>query len=247
MKTFAIAVCILGFIVVPGFSMAASTVAWEASSGLYPDEIAFPNFVEIDQSSGEDPELANGKLTISNDDPAELMFYQQGGFSFPIGSAFTIEATLHSIDGSISSNPARSGAGIWWSVGGARGNALYFHQNIARLLENDNNFASVYYVGPIDQKFHTFRIEIVGDDVSVFVDYETTPSLQGTNFDSTLLPNEVSIAFGDISIAALGHSEWISFSHNGVFVPVPSAAPLFLAAMGLLGFRVREYRYSKAT
>jgi hypothetical protein len=205
---------------------------WEASSGLTPDQVGYNLF---NTSVPETPVLSPTKLTLANDALSETMFYTMAGPELLLAETTEISFRMRYVSGS-GPYPGRAPAAVFATTAPGIGASLYIGSDEIFL-----NSGSIYSRGPqntsvdTDSSFHDYLLRIEGDTsgspVSVFQDGNLvlTGALIASTSDNGL---DQRIGFGELSIWALGTSEWESFSHNAVLIPEPTA--LCLLSLGSL-------------
>jgi len=200
----------------------AATFSWDASSGLFPDQVSSAMTL-YDTSSPEDPQLAGGVLTLANDSNPEGMVYSMQGSDIAMPSQLTITARIRMISSS-SVSPARTGAIISFTTASGIGNALQL--GLGEIFLSSATFtrgpsATVDTTGA----FHAYRIEVLGltDGSTIQVFQDEVLALTGNLYSS--VPDNgatLRVTFGEESTLASGDSRWTSFSHNAAAVPEPS-------------------------
>ncbi|MBN2350300.1 MAG: cadherin-like beta sandwich domain-containing protein [Bacteroidales bacterium] len=86
-------------------------------------------------------------------------------------------------------------------------------------------------------EWHIYRIQVIGDSATIFVDEDPTPFSTGT---STTSSTEQSFRFGDGSGDAIGgYVDWIVLDSTGAYTPV--TGPLPVALTGLAGTELVEW------
>ena len=240
MKNWAIAVLLV--LAIPAATNAGIEVEWEASSGLYPDEIALP-FTLVDEANPENPQLTvvdgTDVLRFSTDGlpTYERMFYSH--LEIDVFFPFFVEAELKVLSGS-TNKPNRATAmiaalaapGKLWFLGIDPNDGVFLAGPGTSILDSATR--------DTNDGFHTYRIETDSAfNVRVFYDAESTPVLSATAWDpgASVLPG---IHWGDISSNAEGTSDWKSFSHNAG-VPEPSTLIIW-SLLGGLAFTVGWWR-----
>ncbi len=189
-------------------------VAWNSTSGLFPNELC--PFALVDTAEPEDPHLTGQILHIETSDDLEAMFYDQQGDSLIIPSLLIIEARLKVISETHQVGPRR-GVAIGFTVEPNRGNVL--------MIGVDEVFLwSSYAVGgPValvdtDSALHTYRIE-VADQSAVSIYYDGELISTGSIITDAQFSDRPVIFFGDGTGNATGVSDWFGFSHNASALP----------------------------
>lgn len=222
-----------------GGAEAASWLTWEANSGLLPEQISIP-WTATDTSAT--PVVLSGEyLTLSTTSPAEYQFYDQAGDSLDMASGFSIEANLRYLSGT-SNHPDRTGAVIGFTVAPNIGNALFISADQV-FFNTDNLQAGPSAFVDTDEAFHTYRINVsAAGELALYYDGGANPILTGQTFYSEAFNGvENRILWGDGTFLAAASSQWASFGHNAIAVPIPAAVWLFgPALLGLLGFSVKR-------
>lgn len=200
----------------------AATYVWNASSGLYPDQV--PTMTLFNSSSPEDPLLSGGALILGNDSNAEQMYYDAASDDLAFSDPLTITTEVRVLS-STTINPARAGAGITFSTAASIGNMLCLDDDEIFLLSENLTRGSTALVNT--NSFHTYRIEVAGilSGSSIMVYQDDVLLLTGELFtDSNTFGSDAHISFGEISGIAGGTSEWRSFTHTVSAVPEPTTS-----------------------
>lgn len=79
----------------------AATYQWNASSGLFPDQVAPPMSL-FDGSSPENPQLSNSVLTIQNDVHSEYLYYAMSDSALNVPFSLIITAEVRFVSGATS-------------------------------------------------------------------------------------------------------------------------------------------------
>jgi len=197
---------------------------WEGSSGLYPNEVPdswCPYWNLQDSAVPEDPVLASGILTLSTDDYTEMMIYRKDDPFIQIPDTLVIETRMRVVSSS-SAEPNRTGIHVVFVTAPGIGNFLAFGNSEIFLAVCDGGGAECK--GPTasvnTSVFHTYRIEVVGSAITVYVD--GSPTLTGTTHAVGV--SAPAIYFGDPSLYAAGTSEWEYFKHNAWSDACPAPA-----------------------
>ncbi len=197
----------LGYIdTVEGFNS-----VWDAARRVLPDEVCPP--WTLTDTTAPEPYVLNGALRFSTPSTnTNDSYYSQVGADLlaPLPDPLVIETRLR--ETSSTQSGARRGAAIDISVGGNVGNTVYIGDDRVFLLSASNTIGPIATVDT--NTFHDFRVEVDADgDIAVFRDGALL--ISGHTF--TAAGNygaDSRIAFGDISPAARGASEWEYFRHN---------------------------------
>jgi hypothetical protein len=192
-------------------SAAQTTVLWQASSGLFPDQGTRP-WTLTDTAEPEEPLLSAGVLTLATDTDAEIIFYGQTAEHVSIPSDLVIETTLQVVSGSTSSN-ARGSVIVAFTLAPGFGNSLHIGVDDIFLLD-DNNLRGDSAVVETDDGFHTYRIE-VDSSGEVVVFYDGVMTLSSSSFVS--LPAnglDPRVIWGLASTVSRGEVDWLSIEHN---------------------------------
>ena len=161
-----------------GVASAETTVRWEASSGLLPDQ-ENPAWILTDTASPEDPVLGPTALTLATDPDNELMTYRQIEPAISIPDNLVIEARLRVLSSSHSSASKRA-ADIIFTQSPEFGNGLFIGvDEIFLLVANAMKDVSAFV--DTDDAFHTYRLEVDGvGNISVF--YDNVLTLSGSSW-----------------------------------------------------------------
>lgn len=206
----------------------AATYLWDASSGLFPNQVSPPMTLN-DMSEPENPQLAAGVLTIANDFFSETMAYYMGGIDIQMPSHLTIATQMRFVSGS-ASDGTRSAAEIRFQTAPGVGNSLFIEADSIFLLSGINTRGPSVGMGiDTNESFHTYRIEVsgTGSGSSIQVFQDGILRLTGNTFSSANYGNPL-VLFGDATGIASGISEWTSFSHNAA-APKPVLVSFSLA------------------
>src|SRR5690606_12717507 len=87
---------------------AAEEYQWEASSGLFPDQVDC-RFQLFNSSDPEAPELAGGILTVGNDQHDELMVYQMTGDAISVPAVSVVAWRARFVSGGSLTPSKRTG------------------------------------------------------------------------------------------------------------------------------------------
>jgi hypothetical protein len=210
---------------------------YQASSGLFPDQIS-PPYTLFDEASPENPALSGGILTLSTSADAERMFYIQLEPIVDTSDPFFIEARIRFVSGS-SSHVSRAPISIALTTAPDIGNTLFIDRD--RVFFNTGEATP----GPsalvdTDGAFHTYRIDYNGAGALALA-YDGVPVLAGATFASSgFNGSQERISWGMGSVLSFGTSDWQFFRHNALAVPEPQTYALLLAGLGLLGFAARR-------
>ena len=212
---------------------------YQASSGLFPDQIS-PPYTLTDTASPENPALSGGILTLGTSADAERMSYIQLEPIVDTSGPFFIEARIRFVSGS-SSHAARAPVSIALTTAPNIGNTLFI--DLDRVFFNTGEVTA----GPsalvdTDGAFHTYRIDYSGAGALALA-YDGVPVLAGATFASPGFngPQE-RISWGMGSVLSFGTSDWQVFRHNALAVPEPQSYVMLVAGLGLLGFAARRKR-----
>lgn len=161
------------------------------------------------------------------------MYYAQAGEMVDTSGSFVIEARLRYVSGA-TDHPDRTGSSIGFVTAPNIGNALFIHDD--EVFFNSGNMDK----GPsalvdTNDAFHTYRIEVSADG-SLALYYDSLPILTAATFFSEPFNGPTQgVMWGDGTFLASATSEWSSFSHNALAVPLPASAWLFGSAVAALG------------
>ncbi|MBZ0112047.1 MAG: hypothetical protein K8J08_06280 [Thermoanaerobaculia bacterium] len=192
-------------------SAAQTTVLWQASSGLFPDQGTRP-WTLTDTAEPEDPTLGAGALTLATDANAEILYYGQTAEHVAIPSELVIETTLQLVSGSSSSN-AKGSVIVAFTLAPEFGNSLHIGVDDIFLLD-DNNLRGDSAVVETDDGFHTYRIE-VDSFGEVVVLYDGVVTLSSSSFVSSPANGpDPRVIWGMASTESQGVADWLSFEHN---------------------------------
>lgn len=204
----------------------AATYSWEASSGLFPDQVS-PAMTLYNTSSPEIPQLAGGVLTLANDNTPEGMVYSMEGSDIAMPPQLIITARVRMVS-SFSTSIARTGATIRFAIAPEIGNALYLGLGYIFLGSGDETVGPSVAVDTTGA-FHDYRIEVsgltAGGGIMVFQD-NILVLTGGVNSSAVDNAATLNVTFGEGSSLADGESQWTSFSHNAAAVPEPSTLSL---------------------
>ena len=199
------------FIVFCNLTHAADRISnWDPSSGLKPDEISEP--YELVDNFTTPPYLDSGKLIISNTAYSNIQFYIQREPLVDPSVPFSVTVNMKLVSGS-SSSEYRAPAAIVFTIAPSRGIILWI--DIDRVFFGKDRFVN----GPVanvdtDEAMHTYRVEHDGDgNFTLF--HDDIEILTGSAFESTPDHGVVRrFAFGDVTNASYGVSEWGAITHN---------------------------------
>jgi len=221
---------VLWFVAAPA---GAVPVAWDASSGKFPDQIN-PPFTLFDTAVAN-PVLSNGTLTLATTVGGnDILGYRQSGTQLNVPANLQIDARVHLVSGS-SQAPNRAPIGIQFAPASGVGNFLWIDTDTV-FLNTAGDVRGPSASIDTDGGFHTYHIDVagttVGSVISVFYDGGAIPVLTGNLFSSS--NTEPEISWGDLSDPVGGTSEWQHFEHNAAATPEPVAAALASACTALL-------------
>jgi cysteine-rich repeat protein len=199
--------------VCPALTPVTFTSSYEASSGLFPQDVC-PAWFAGDSATPENPAIVNGKLILSTSSGSEAMAYSQSGFVTPY--PFVFEARMKVV--SDSGPPSRSSSMIRLTTASQRGAVLVIRPDQVNLLSNDLTVGASANVDTNDA-FHTYRIEIDANSV-VEVYYDGVLLFTGSLFtNAATFGTDTNIAWGSFSSFAYGISEWEFVRHNAMACP----------------------------
>ena len=190
---------------------ADTPVLWEATSGLFPDQIDLP-YDLFDTAAPEDPVLSPTHLTLSTSIDSEIMGYEQLEPQVSIPDPLVIEARLRVLSGS-GAIPATAPVDVIFTLTPEFGNGLRIHVDEIFLLL-DNNVKGPSAVVDTNDAFHTYRMEVDGaGNISVY--YDNVLTLTGSAFTSAPANGPTPrVAWGLASAFAHGTTEWEFVEHN---------------------------------
>jgi hypothetical protein len=220
----------------------AAVVTWEASSGLYPDQIS-PPYTLFDTAAA-DPVLSGGVLTLTSSTGAlDLLGYDHSGAILDVPPNLQIEAAVRFVSGS-SATPNRAPIGIQFVTAPGATNFLFIEADTI-FTNNPGDVRGPSAPLDTDDAFHTYRIEVVGTGVgspfNVFYDNGALPVLTGALINSGV--GAPFIDWGDLSDSTGGVSEWQRFQHNAA-AAIPEAsslAMLIVAAIIAAGRTLKRF------
>ena len=192
-------------------ALAADRISmWDPSSGLKPDEISEP--YELVDNIATPPYLDSGKLIISNTTYSNIQLYIQREPLVDPSVPFSVTVNMKLASGA-SASEYRAPAALVFTIAPSRGIILWI--DIDRVFFGEDRFVN----GPVanvdtDEAMHTYRIEHDGDgNFTLF--HDDVETLTGSAFESTQDHGPVRrFAFGDVTNAAYGVSEWGAITHN---------------------------------
>ena len=214
------------------FSLSASSIAatysWNASSGLFPNQID-ASMALNDASPTFDPALAGGVLTLQTA-VSESMFYLQPAVSLSMPVNLEIDFTVRYVSGS-TTKPGETHIGIFFDTADNVGGIVMVRLGSVTSTA-PGGAVRQNATANTDDTLHDYRIAVSGTTLgSSFTVYQdSVPLLTDTLSASPALER---IGFGDGATAAFGAAEWKSFSHNAA-VPEPSAWAMMLGSVGML-------------
>jgi hypothetical protein len=211
----------------------SAVVAWDGSSGLFPDQIN-PPFTLFDTAVAN-PTLSNGTLTLATTVAGnDILGYRQSGAQLSVPANLQIDARVHLVSGS-SQMPNRAPIGIQFVPAPGVVNFLWIDTDTI-FLNTAGDVRGPSASVDTDGGFHTYHIDVagttIGSVINVFYDGGPVPVLTGNLFSSSSTDPEIS--WGDLSGPVGGTSEWQHFEHNAAATPEPVAATLAAAGMALL-------------
>lgn len=213
-----------------------ATFLWEASSGFTPD--AVPQGMTLFDDDALNPSLSGGTLTLSTTGVPTSMYYLHAGPSIALFGLPQIETSMRFVSGTFAG--ARAPAMIAFGVGAGAGASILFKQDLVQ--SSDPAGFSIRQSASVDTDgaFHTYLITVAGTNAgdSFTVYQDNIPILTDILLTSTsaygTTPN---VAFGDLTNAAGGTSEWKTFSHT-MLVPEPGS--MLLTTLGTLALLRRR-------
>ncbi len=199
----------LGYIdTVPGFNS-----VWDAARRVLPDEVCPP--WTLTDTTAPEPYVLNGALRFSTPSTnSNDSYYSQVGADLlaPRPDPLVIEARMRETSSTNTAGQVRRGAAIDIAVGANVGNTVYIGDDRVLLLSAANTQGAFANVDTAS--FHDFRVEVDADGaIRVFRDGALL--ISGHTFTAAgNYGTDPRIAFGDISPAARGASEWEYVRHN---------------------------------
>ncbi len=201
---------------------------WEASSGLYPDQISPP--YTLYNTGPASNTLGSGYLTMSTYTNFTYNYYVQYSPIVDTSGSFYVEAGVREISGSTSSD-AREPIGIFITTAPGVGNALWIGDGRVFLLSSVNTRGPTAYV-PTSDTFHTYEIDVAASGGLTVYD-DGTQILTGNTFYSVSANGDQErIAWGDGTESAYGTSEWTFVRHDALAASVPEPS-LAISALGI--------------
>lgn len=176
----------------------------------------------------ETPSLANGVLTISNDQSNELLYYYLNLPTAQPPPQLKITSTMKVV--TAPGGSARRASAISFSGSSNVGNSLYIGTNEIFLLAADLTRGPEAIVDTTSA-FHVYQIELNGTESgsSVLVFQDGILRLTGTLFTNpTTFGSGPRIGFGDVTTLASGTSEWKTFSYTTNPVTGPATTEIAL-------------------
>jgi hypothetical protein len=202
---------------VDGGATLTNNALWLGTGGL-PQGACSP-FVLDDQANPEVPVLSNGTLTIEAvGDQTEMMRYlhQANVLAVPASNTVVLEARLRVVV-SNSTNPARAGAVLGFTIAGKRNYLWLSTTEIFILAGETTKGATLTDAGT--GAFHDYRIEANLATGALRVLQDGVEVLTGATYNTG---GQNEIVWGESSVVAGGESEWQRFAHNAyVLGPCP--------------------------
>ena len=220
-------------------AVAGYVSSWQASSGLFPDQISPP--YTLTDTAIANPAFAGDNLRISTSLPAsEVMYYGHQGSLLDTSGAFYVEARVRLESGS-SLSTIRAPITIAITTSPGVGNSLFIDHG-AMFFAQISGTAGPSYLADTNDAFHTYLIEYDGvQTLTLF--YDGAQALTASTFsDATFNGLQPRINWGEGTILEYGTSDWEYFTHNALAVPEPQTYALLLAGLGFLGFAARRKR-----
>ena len=183
--------------------------SYEASIGSFPDQVC-PAWTIADNASPENPTLSNSKLILSTSNHNENMLYYQSDPNISFPDPFIFEARVKLISGASNSN-ARAPIVLGVQLGNHRFNSFQIGSDEIFLLSSHTVRGPSVSLDT-DDSFHTYRMEISGQDIAVY--YDGNLSLLGSVLYDAVVTNQQLVFWGDGSGNAYGTSEWEYVKHN---------------------------------
>jgi hypothetical protein len=217
-----------------GPAAAGYVSSWQASSGLFPDQISPP--YALTDSAAANPQFVGGKLRISTSAPIdERMFYGHSGSVLDTSGAFYVEASVQLVSGS-SLSASRAPIVIAITTSPGVGNSFFIDHD-AMFFALNGATAGPSHLRDTNDGFHTYRIQYDGlQTLTLLYDTVPTPLVATTFNDPSFNGLQPRINWGEGTVLEFGTSDWEYFTHNALAVPEPQSYALLLAGLVLLGF-----------
>lgn len=212
---------------------------YQASSGLFPDEIS-PPYTLTNTADTEVPFFSGVNLRISTSLPDdEVMFYGHSGSVLDTSGAFYVEARVRLVSGS-SLSAVRAPITIAITTSPGVGNSFFIDHD-AMFFNLSSGAAGPSHLADTNDGFHTYRIQYDGlQTLTLLYDNAPTPLTASTFNDASFNGPQPRINWGEGTILEFGTSDWEYFTHNALAVPEPQSYALLLAGLALLGFQQRR-------
>jgi hypothetical protein len=223
---------LIGFVVASllsfqSVSYADSTVSWDGSGGLLPDQ-STPVWILFDDATPEDPVLSAGVLSLSTDVESENVYYTQSGAEISINDPVVVEFRAR-VTASSASVPSKAAVSVALTVSSDFGNSLQIGVDEIFVLIG-NNMKGPSAVVDTNGAFHTYRIEAdLAGNFDVY--YDDVLTLSGDSFTSAATNGPTPrVLWGLVSSFSTGTAEFESFAHN--------AGPPAVPALGTPGLAI---------
>jgi len=190
----------------------ADTTAWNAASGLLPDQIPCP-WTKVSNTSPP-PAIQSGALVISTAAISGNTFYQQTQAQLAMPSdSLVVEGEVQYVSGT-TTNSTRSPVAIQIEVSAFRGTVFFVGATEIFFNNGPTSRGGTATVATSDA-MHLYRIVIVGTALRIYRD--GVLKLTGSTFVDSVNGSFAGfprILWGEASSLAFGTSHWSSLTHN---------------------------------
>ena len=209
----------------------ATTVTWDASSNLFPNQIT-PPWTLFDAATPENPVLSGGALTLATSG-LETLLYRMTGSQLSVPAILDITFTLRFVSGSAGVTRGASGVGFYPAPN--VGNNLWFETDTI-FLNGPGDVRGPSVALDTDGAFHDYEIQIIGGTVgsTINVFQDTILVLSGALIAQSSA--DADINWGCLTESASGSAQWKSFSHNAA-VPEPGTCGLLTGGLLIVASR----------